>query len=68
MKLSQPSRNNPYYLHAIMNHEGTSDSGHYYSFIFDRKAKQWYKFNDHKVTKVEEHDVFAESYGDSQAT
>jgi ubiquitin carboxyl-terminal hydrolase 25 len=39
----------PYYLHAIMNHEGIADSGHYYSFIYDRKAKIWYKFNDHKV-------------------
>ncbi len=25
----------PYYLHAIMIHDGCAESGHYYSFIFD---------------------------------
>lgn len=29
--------NIPYYLHAILIHDGTAESGHYYSFIFDRK-------------------------------
>jgi uncharacterized UBP type Zn finger protein len=68
LKLSQPVMKNPYYLHAIMNHEGSSEFGHYYSFIFDRKAKQWYKFNDHKVTKVEEAEVLSESYGDNKSS
>lgn len=27
---------NTYYLHAILVHEGGSENGHYYSFIFDR--------------------------------
>ncbi len=29
-------KQNPYYLHAILIHEGDSESGHYYAFIFDR--------------------------------
>ena len=29
--------NMPYYLHAILIHDGTAESGHYYSYIYDRK-------------------------------
>jgi hypothetical protein len=32
----------PYYLHAILMHDGRADSGHYYSFIFDRKLNCWW--------------------------
>ncbi len=54
-------------MHAILNHEGQSDYGHYYSFIFDRKGRQWYKFDDYKVVAVEEVDVFASSLGDPKS-
>jgi len=39
--------NMPYYLHAILVHDGLAESGHYYSFIFDRKTNVWWRFNDH---------------------
>ncbi len=45
-------------------HEGSADSGHYYAFIYERKTKKWYRFNDFKVTEVLETTVFEESYGD----
>ena len=27
--------NSPYYLHAVLVHDGTGEQGHYYSFIHD---------------------------------
>ena len=47
--------NIPYYLHAILIHDGTAESGHYYSFIFDRKMDRWWRFSDVNVSpEVEE--------------
>jgi ubiquitin C-terminal hydrolase len=54
----------PYYLHSILVHEGTGEMGHYYSFIFDRSAHKWYRFNDYKVSEETEDRVFEESFGD----
>lgn len=39
-------KNFPYYLHAILIHDGNAESGHYYTFIFDRVADKWWRFND----------------------
>lgn len=56
-------KKNLFNLHAILIHEGDAELGHYYAFIFDRKEKQWYRFNDYKVTKENEGKVFDESFG-----
>jgi uncharacterized UBP type Zn finger protein len=48
----------PYHIHSILVHEGSSDFGHYYAFIYDRKINQWYRFNDFKVFQVTEEVVF----------
>lgn len=53
----------PYHLHSICVHDGNANSGHYYSFIYDRFNKKWRKYNDIRVTDVEEADVFKESEG-----
>jgi len=42
-------KEHPYYLHAILMHDGFADSGHYYAFIYDRASKIWYRFNDHTI-------------------
>lgn len=55
---------NPYHLHAILVHEGSGDSGHYYAFIFDRKDHKWYRFNDYKISEESEAQVWEESFGD----
>jgi len=52
-----------YHLHSICVHDGNANSGHYYSFIMDRFNKKWRKFNDIRVTDVEEEAVFKESEG-----
>lgn len=53
----------PYYLHAIVIHEGEDNSGHYYSFIKNHIENEWYKYDDHRVTRVEEEQVLGEAYG-----
>jgi len=53
----------PYHLHAILVHDGSAESGHYYAFIFDRAEGLWYRFNDYRVTVECENVVFEESFG-----
>lgn len=53
----------PYQLHAILMHDGRADSGHYYSFIYDRKLSCWWRFSDHDVRMEAEEDVFKEAVG-----
>lgn len=57
------SKEYPYYLHAIIIHQGFADSGHYYTYIFDRKSKGWWKFNDHTVSQESEAVVMEEAFG-----
>ena len=52
-----------YNLHSICVHDGNANSGHYYSFIYDRFGKKWRKYNDITVTEVPEEQVFSESTG-----
>lgn len=35
-----------YSLHAMIIHDGSPGLGHYYSFIYDRYNKKWFKYND----------------------
>ena len=52
-------------LHGVCVHEGSADSGHYYSYLKDHTIGKWRKFNDHRVELVEEADVFADANGGS---
>jgi hypothetical protein len=52
-----------YELVGIVVHIGTADSGHYYSFIMDRKTKQWFEFNDTKVIPFDISNLDKESFG-----
>lgn len=60
--------NVPYYLHAILIHDGTAESGHYYSFIYDRKQDLWWRFSDVNVSIEVEDVVFRESFGGQTAS
>ena len=62
--------NIPYYLHAILIHDGTAESGHYYSFIREHKAadkqgaeEKWYEFNDNVVRDFDVADLPNECFG-----
>ena len=41
-----------YNLFAVINHSGSMDYGHYYSFIKFFKTEDWYLFNDSQVKKL----------------
>lgn len=42
-------------------HSGDAFSGHYYCYIFD--GKDWWKFNDRQVTKVDYPLVYKDATG-----
>jgi ubiquitin C-terminal hydrolase len=46
-------KENKYNLYAVINHQGSMDCGHYYSYIRFHGQKAWYLFNDSSVKKVE---------------
>ena len=57
-----------YYLKGVVVHNGTSDSGHYYTFIKDREGNKddsasWYEFNDTLVNHFDPNDIPAETFG-----
>jgi ubiquitin carboxyl-terminal hydrolase 14 len=58
---SEPSCNSTglYQLHAIVTHKGPdADSGHYQCFVRNEQSEnKWWKFNDDKITEVEDDKV-----------
>ena len=46
-----------------MIHDGHAEQGHYYSYIYDRKMLNWWKFNDHNVSLETEETVLEEAFG-----
>lgn len=53
-----------YDLVGIVVHSGTSDAGHYYSFIKDRKGtEKWFEFNDEIVRPFDEESMAEECFG-----
>ena len=54
-------------MHAILIHDGTAESGHYYSFIYDRKQDVWWRFSDVNVSIELEEVVFREAFGGQTA-
>jgi ubiquitin carboxyl-terminal hydrolase 25/28 len=57
------NKEQPYSLHAIICHDGLAENGHYYTFVYDRVQKVWFKLDDHKVFQVDESQVMEESVG-----
>lgn len=53
----------PYYLHSIMIHDGLAENGHYYTYVFDRVLKIWWKLDDHRVSIADEELVMKEALG-----
>ena len=46
-----------YSLYAVVNHSGNMENGHYTGFI--RKGKDWFKCDDHFITKATKNEVAA---------
>ena len=55
----------PYHLHGVCIHDGTAESGHYYSYIKDHRQGCWRQYNDHRVNIVEEAQVLEDARGGS---
>ena len=39
---------------AVSNHYGNIGSGHYTTYALNHPSKQWFKFDDKIVTKIDE--------------
>ncbi|KEF51809.1 uncharacterized protein A1O9_12146 [Exophiala aquamarina CBS 119918] len=46
-------RKHPYRLHAAFFHRGSAGGGHYWVYIYDHKKEIWRKYNDDRVTVVQ---------------
>ncbi|KAI8384621.1 uncharacterized protein BYT42DRAFT_493907 [Radiomyces spectabilis] len=55
---------NTYVLHGVLVHSGDVHGGHYFTLIKPAKDAAWLRFDDDRVTKVTEKEVFEENYGD----
>lgn len=42
-----------YELFACLIHQGHAMGGHYFAYIYDKESKEWYNFNDSRVSKVD---------------
>jgi len=61
-KDSDKTTRNQYSLYSVLVHSGGVHGGHYYAFIRP-DGKQWLKFDDEKVTKVEPSVAMEEQFG-----
>lgn len=52
-------KNNFYKLVNIVNHIGSSDGGHYFSF--SKFNEQWYEIDDESIREIEEEDIFTKN-------
>jgi len=46
-----------YQLHGVCIHDGSAESGHYYTLIKDHHQNVWREFNDIRVKIVDEETV-----------
>lgn len=53
-----------YVLHSVLVHVGDVHAGHYFVFIQpDADTRQWYKFDDETVTRVDEKEAIEDNFG-----
>ena len=64
---SNIQKNNNYYkLKGIVIHTGSCESGHYYCYLLDHKTKEWYEFNDTKVSKFDIRNLDSEAFAKNE--
>ena len=52
-----------YRLHAVLSHVGDSNLGHYVAFVRPTLRNEWYKFDDIRVTRVDESTAVGGQFG-----
>ena len=60
--INKKGEDSNYMLYSVINHIGSFDSGHYYTYSRNIKSKldsNWYKFNDERVSLMNETDVIS---------
>lgn len=57
-----------YNLHCVLVHQGDISMGHYYALIKPNNEDKWFRFDDDKVWRATESDVFEDSFGADQDT
>jgi hypothetical protein len=66
-KLKHPAEYYNFELVGVVVHNGTADSGHYYSYIKEQEhfteQEQWFEFNDIWVREFDKGDLANECYG-----
>ena len=66
-KLKYPADYYNYELVGVVVHNGTADSGHYYSYIKEQERftenEQWFEFNDIWVREFDKSDLASECFG-----
>ncbi len=55
-----------YQLAGVLVHSGTSECGHYYSFIHSNETEKWYRFDDTRVTEFNVQDLKMECFGSEE--
>lgn len=41
-----------YKLHCVINHQGTMNSGHYFTYCLNEDTNEWFKFDDSHVSRI----------------
>ena len=62
-KDKEKENKNLYRLKGVVVHIGSSEGGHYYSFIRDSNSDKWYKFNDTQVDEFNIEELEEETFG-----
>ncbi|KAM3144308.1 hypothetical protein pb186bvf_003472 [Paramecium bursaria] len=58
---------NTYQLTAVLMHDGSAQSGHYYCYVLDKQNPgKWLKCNDRQVTQVEFTQVYMDAQGSNR--
>ena len=62
-KDADKSKSSVYTLFGVLVHYGSASFGHYYAFLRPSTDKQWYQFNDSRVTKVDKDKAIEDNFG-----
>ncbi|KAG5356056.1 Ubiquitin carboxyl-terminal hydrolase 21 [Yarrowia sp. B02] len=52
-----------YELHAVLVHSGDLNTGHYYGLLKPERDSGWFKFDDDRVTRATNKEVFEDNFG-----
>ena len=51
------NRHHHYRLHAVCNHMGSMEGGHYTAYCYSEGLRKWFKYDDHEVYDIEPREV-----------